>query len=210
MLLSSAYLPPIWYFAKLFACDGKEVQVECWDHYVKQTYRNRCHILAADGMMPLTVPVDKGEAAKCWMKDVRISDHGNWRRQHWNALETAYAGTPFFLYYEDDFRPFYEQRFDFLYDFNLQLTELCCNLIDIHPRLIPTEEYRPEGEGDDFRDMIHPKHDFAVDACFTPAPYWQVFGDRFGFTPNLSVVDLLFNMGPESIFVLKNCVDSER
>lgn len=206
MLLSSAYLPPVWYFAKLFACDGKEVQVECWDHYVKQTYRNRCHIMAADGMMSLTVPVDKGAEAKCCVKDVRISDHGNWRHQHWNALETAYAGTPFFLYYEDDFRPFYERRFEFLYDFNLQLTELCCDLIDIHPRLLSTAEYSMGERDDDFRDVIHPKHDIAVDASFTPAPYWQVFGDRFGFTPNLSVVDLLFNMGPESILVLQKSV----
>lgn len=206
MLLSSAYLPPVWYFAKLFACDGKEVQVECWDHYVKQTYRNRCHIMGADGMQTLTVPVDKGEEAKCRMRDVRISGHGNWRHQHWHALETAYAGTPFFLYYEDEFRPFYERHFDFLFDFNLQLTELCCRLIDIHPILLPTDSFCTAETADDYRDRIHPKHDFTSDDSFTPVPYWQVFGDRFGFQPNLSVADLLFNMGPESLLVLQKSV----
>ena len=207
MLLSSAYLPPVWYFAKLFACDGREVQVEWWDNYVKQTYRNRCHIMGADGMQTLTVPVDKGNEAKCLMKDVRISEHGNWRHQHWNALETAYAGTPFFLYYKDEFRPFYERRFEFLCDFNQQLVELCCRLIDIHPRIVATEQFCSEEDIiDDFRDVIHPKHDYRTDATFFPAPYWQVFGELFGFQPNLSIVDLLFNMGPESFFVLQRCV----
>ena len=221
MLLSSAYLPPVWYFTKLFLCDGREVQIEQWDHYMKQTYRNRCVIGGGDGLLTLTVPTEKSATLKCYMRDVLISDHGNWRRQHWHALEAAYGQTPFFLYYEDDFRPFYEQRFKFLFDFNLQLMELCCKLIDIHPLLKPTETFASppsiprssslsssETEAaSDFRQLIHPKLDLASDASFSPAPYYQVFADRFGFRPNLSIVDLLFNMGPESIFVLQKSVN---
>lgn len=211
MLLSSSYLPPVHYFAKLFAADGEEVQVEQWDHYMKQTYRNRCLIGSGDGVLALTVPTEKADGPKCLMKDVRISDHGDWRRVHWNALTAAYAGTPFFLYYEDVFRPFYEQRFPFLFDFNLRLVELCCRLIDIHPRLVPTTDYRPcePCAADDYRERIHPKHPYTDDPTFRPAPYWQVFADRWGFRSNLSIVDLLFNMGPESLFVLQQCQKNE-
>ncbi|MBO7498438.1 MAG: WbqC family protein [Bacteroidaceae bacterium] len=216
MLLSSAYLPPVWYFTKLFLCDGKEVQIEQWDHYMKQTYRNRCVIGGADGLLTLTVPTEKADSPKSYMRDVRISEHGNWRHQHWNALEAAYGQTPFFLYYEDDFRPFYERRFEFLFDFNLQLTTLCCRLIDIRPVLCPTEEYsasnhpapafRPQSSPSDFRELIHPRHDPTCDPTFRPAPYYQVFAGRFGFRPNLSIVDLLFNMGPESLLILQQSI----
>ncbi|MBR3021417.1 MAG: WbqC family protein [Bacteroidaceae bacterium] len=216
MLLSLAYLPPVWYFTKLLLCDGQEVRIEQWDHYVKQTYRNRCVIGSGDGLQALTIPTEKAATPKCYMRDVRISDHGNWRHQHWNALEAAYGQTPFFLYYEDDFRPFYERRFEFLFDFNLQLMALCCQLIDIHPVLRPTESWcdslaSREGESgggviSDFRDVISPKRDYAVDPTFCPAPYYQVFAPRFGFRPNLSIVDLLFNMGPESLLVLQKSV----
>ena len=213
MLLSSAYLPPVWYFTKLYLCDGKEVQLEQWDHYVKQTYRNRCVIGTGDGLQALTVPTEKADSPKSYMRDVRISSHGNWRHQHWNALEAAYGQTPFFLYYADDFRPFYERPFTFLFDFNLQLTALCCQLIDIHPVLRPTEAYSPTrcssspsglpSSKADYRELIHPKHDPSSDPTFCPVPYYQVFAGRFGFRPNLSIVDLLFNMGPESLLVLQ-------
>jgi hypothetical protein len=215
MLLSSAYLPPVWYFTKLLLCEGKEVQVEQWDHYVKQTYRNRCVIGNADGLLALTVPTEKAATPKCYMRDVRISEHGNWRHQHWNALEAAYGQTPFFLYYEDDIRPFYEQRFKFLFDFNLQLTALCCQLIDIHPVLRPTEDFTSPllegvGETSDFRSLIHLKQDPACDPSFHPVPYYQVFANRFGFRPNLSIVDLLFNMGPESLLVLHDSISTHQ
>ena len=202
MLLSSAYLPPVWYVAKLAACEGQEVCIEQYDHYLKQTYRNRCCIVGPTGVQSLTVPTEKGTELKTLMRDVRISEHGNWRHLHWNALVSSYASTPFFLYYADDFRPFYERRFEFLFDFNLQLLELVCRLIDIHPLLKPTESFSPEGVEDDFRELIHPKHDYQLDSTFHPAPYYQVFRERTGFIPNLSIVDLLFNMGPESLLVL--------
>ena len=205
MLLSSAYLPPVQWFAHLkSAGEGAEVWVEQCESYTKQTWRNRCLIATADGVQALTVPVVSAEGHQL-MRDVRISDHGQWRHLHWNALEAAYRHTPFFDYYEDDFRPFYEQPYEFLFDFNMRLTELVCRLIDLHPALRPTEEYVPEGQAgpEDYRALISPKQDWhTADPAFQPRPYYQVFAARHGFQPNLSVVDLLFNMGPESLLVL--------
>lgn len=204
MLLSSAYLPPVWYFSKLALCDGREVRIEQYDHYLKQTYRNRCNIVGSLGVQSLTIPVEKGNETKTLMRDVRVSEHGNWRHLHWNALSSAYSGTPFFLYYEDYFRKFYEHPVRFLFDFNLQLTELLCRLAGIQPVLKPTDSFQPvrSPEEGDFREVIHPKRDYSIDASFRSVPYYQVFGNKHGFVPNLSMVDLLFNMGPESILVL--------
>lgn len=203
--LSSAYLAPVQYYAKLYACD--RAFIERYDHYMKQTYRNRCIIAAADGPLVLSVPTEKPESPKCLMKDMRISDHGHWRHLHWNALESAYRNSPFYEYYADDFRPFYDRRFSFLYDFNEALRETVCRLIDMHPGVEPTTDYRRElrtGE-EDFRERIHPKQDWRKDATFIPQPYYQVFRERHGFLPNLSIVDLLFNMGPESLLILRDC-----
>lgn len=204
VLLSSAYLAPIHYYCKLLQCAGGTAYVEACDNYAKQTYRNRCVILDANGSLALTIPTEKTETDKCLMRDIRISDHGNWRHRHWNALEAAYRHTPFFLYYEDDFRPFYERKMEFLYDFNMELARLVCGLIGIDVTLCPTEEYGAAPAGCDMRESIHPKRPWQDDATFAPKEYYQVFRERHGFVPNMSIVDLLFNMGPESILVLRD------
>ena len=203
ILLSSAYLAPVQYYTKLLGNAGGVAYVEAFENYAKQTYRNRCIIADANGPLALTIPTEKTGEGKCLMRDIRISNHGNWRHQHWNALEAAYRHTPFFQYYEDDFRPFYEKEIPFLYDFNMQLTELVCSLIGIDASLVSTEQYvnSPDGMAD-FRTSISPKAPWQEDSNFTPAPYYQVFKEKHGFLPNLSIVDLLFNMGPESIITL--------
>ena len=206
ILLSSAYLPPVQYFAHLQSAE--QVWIEQYDHYQKQTYRNRCVIAAPDGPLSLTVPIEKPNTQKAFMRDIRISDHGNWRHLHWNAIESAYNHTPFFEYYKDDFRPFYEKKFDFLVDYNEQLCQLVCQLIDIDTSFQRTESYvaEPSNTIIDLRDAIHPKKEVMDDASFVVIPYYQVFQERLGFLPNLSIIDLLFNMGPEAILVLQKSI----
>ena len=172
---------------------------------MKQTYRNRCLIASAQGVQALTVPVIHDGTAD--IRDVRISDHGNWRHLHWNALCSAYGDSPFFEFYADDLAPFFERRWTFLLDFNEEIMATMCRLLDIHPHITPTEVYwsaeMVEGEGntDDFREVIRPKHPLP-DADFLPKRYYQVFEQKQGFLPNLSILDLLMNEGNESIFYL--------
>lgn len=201
--LSSAYLAPVEYYTKLATYD--KIYVEQHDHYMKQTYRNRCTIAAPDGELPLSIPTVKPDTPKCPMKDIRISDHGNWRHLHWNAIESAYNSTPFFEYYKDDFRPFYEKKYEFLIDFNEELCRMICELIGLHPNMERTEAYKTNFTSDetDFRERIHPKKNFHIeDPEFVAKPYYQVFEQKLGFIPNLSIIDLLFNMGPESLLLL--------
>lgn len=201
--LSTAYLPPIEYFSWLMKAD--EALIEQYEHYQKQTYRNRCTIVGPEGKLDLTVPVVKPDRKDAPIRDIRISDHGNWRHLHWNALSSAYNHTPYFEYFRDDFQPFYERKWEFLVDYNEELLTLICQLINVSPVFSRTQGYKHvlSSEYVDLRDVICPKTDYrVVDSAFVVKPYYQVFADRNGFFENVSVVDLLFNMGPESVFYL--------
>ncbi len=200
-LLSSTYFGPVQWYQKLNRYDT--CLIEQHDHFVKQTYRNRCVIAATNGLQTLSIPVEKFEGAKCEMRDVRISDHANWRHQHWYALQSAYGESPFFEYYEDDIRPFFERKWVFLYDFNWEITLKMCELIDIMPCMRRTDSYELEPSEDviDFRETIRPKHPGRDDE-FSPRTYYQVYQQKYGFQPNLSVLDLLFNQGNESVLFL--------
>jgi len=197
-LLQTTYFGPIQWYQKLNRYE--QCLIEQYDSYQKQTYRNRCVIATANGTQALTVPVSSDSPADK-VKDIRISDHNQWRRIHWNALQSAYSESPFFDYYADDIRPFYEQRYDYLVDFNEAIRQKICELIDIHPQVTYTEQWTHAPQGADFRGVINAKHP-QPDSEFEPQPYWQVFQHKHGFQPNLSILDLLFCMGPESIFYL--------
>ena len=207
-LLQTTYFGPVQWYQKLNRYD--RCIIEQYDSYQKQTYRNRCVIATANGTQALTVPVENEKNEKCLVRDIRISDHNQWRRVHWNALQSAYSESPFFEYYADDIRPFFEQKYEFLVDFNENIRETVCRLIDIHPQVeyssCWTKGEAPDLIDDlsgmaDFRDVISAKHPQA-DPTFTAKSYWQVFQHKHGFLPNLSILDLLFNMGPESVFYL--------
>ena len=288
-LLSTTYFGPVQWYQKL---NRHRCIIEQHDNFVKQTYRNRCVIASANGPQTLTVPIERYDGMKCAMRDIRISDHGNWRHLHWQALVSAYGETPFFEYYADDIRPFFEEhRWKYLLDFNLDITHTLCSLLDVRPDLTLSDHYidadeticsgggldgaaaglseafecfggakgldgaaESFGEADkglngaaeslgganglgeaaesfggavkglggansldgaaeslgsssasslfvDYRDAIRPKHPLP-DAEFEARPYYQVRAQRHGFLPNLSVLDLLFNEGPEGIFWL--------
>ncbi len=201
-VLSITYLGPVQWYQKLHRTE--QVLIEGHEHFTKQTYRNRCHIATDHGLQALTVPVVHD--ASQGIRDIRISDHGNWQHLHWQALQSAYGESPFFEYYMDDLRPFYEKRWDYLYDFDMALTEVLCALVDIRPkigqtpRFLTTEEWTDRNVTD-LRNAIRPKNPPA-DPDFCPKPYYQVYGQQWGFMENLSIADLLFNEGNESILYL--------
>lgn len=199
-LLSTTYFGPVQWYQKL--CRYDAVSIEQYESFQKQTYRNRCIIATTQGPQALTVPVER--SAKC-IRDIRISDHGDWRRQHWHALVSAYGDSPFFEYYQDDLHPFFDRRWTFLIDFNEDIRRVLCQLLDVHPIVSLTTAFQSpaaiSAECADLREAIRPKNPLP-DADFQPRPYYQVFQQKHGFLPNLSILDLLFNMGPESIFWL--------
>ena len=208
-LLQTTYFGPVQWYQKLNRYD--HCVIEQHDTYQKQTYRNRCVIATANGLQALTVPVEVSSNRE-EVKDVRISDHNNWRKVHWHALQSAYSESPFFDYYVDDIRPFFEKKYAFLIDFNEAIRQKICELVDIHPSVEYSSRFQVSSNSEttssitgsrfqDFREVIHAKHP-QEDAEFEARPYWQVFQHRYGFQPNLSILDLLFCMGPESVFYL--------
>lgn len=202
-LLSSTYFGPIQWYQKLNRYD--ECLIERHESFIKQTYRNRMLIPTTNGPLALTIPTNHDISLS--MKDIRISDHANWRHVHWNALLSAYGESPFFEYYQDDIRPFYEKKYEFLFDFNMETTAKMIELLDIHPKISITEAYiqsielKEENEIKDFRDAIRPKKPLP-DPEFESKLYYQVYGQKYGFQPNMSILDLLFNEGNEAIFFL--------
>jgi len=190
MVLPCAYLPPISWFACLMT--GEPIFMEQYENYQKQTIRNRCTIDSPNGPLNLSIPVDKSTfvGGKCLMKDVRISAHSDWQHQHWYALETSYYNSPFFEYLQDDFRPLYEKKWDFLMDFNEALIQKCCEMLDIQPNISRTNSY------------VGVSHLSLLTSHLTPHTYYQVFQQKHGFLPDLSIIDLIFNMGKESLLFL--------
>jgi len=227
VLLSTTYFGPVQWYQKLYRHD--RVLIEAHEPFKKQTYRNRCYIATAQGLQALTVPVVHAPAVTASggfpagmsscpsspdISTVLISDHGNWQHQHWQAITSAYGDSPFLEYYEDDLRPFFFEtdRWPRLIDFNEAIRQKMCELLDIQPHVALTTAYAAPSSPvccdgiatpADCRDTIRPKQPLPDDT-FTPRPYYQVFSHRHGFMPNLSILDLLLNMGPESIFYLRS------
>ena len=201
--MSTAYLAPLHYYARMMS--ARKVYIEQHENYLKQSYRTRCQIMSANGVIPLSIPVDKGDLLKCPIREVKISSHANWQILHWRSLTAAYNSSPFFEYYADDLVPFFEKKWEFLFDFNTELQQKVLSLIDIEVNVSFTETYQDNYAqfGLDFREKIHPKKlPETVDNEYVNVPYYQVFDSKFGFVPNMSILDLLFNMGTESSYVL--------
>lgn len=201
VLLGSTYLGPIQYYQKII--NSEQVTVEQYDNYTKQSFRNRCDILSANGKISLTIPVVKGREHKKWMKDIEIAYHQHWQDNHWKALITAYKNSPYFEYYMDDLLPFYTQKWKYLLDYNEELQHVILANIENETIIQRSKDFGEPPCELDYRDVIHPKKDLLIaDPACTIKTYRQMFDGKYGFTPNLSIVDLLFNKGPESIFFL--------
>ena len=198
LLLTTAYLAPVSYYSEMYK--NSDIMFEKCENYIKQSYRNRCCIATANGAMNLTIPIENGNKDKTLISDIKISYSTAWQQQHWRAIEAAYRSSAFFEYYKDDFIRFYEKQWTFLWDFNFEIQEKVLKLLDIEKNISFTKTYEHQTTENilDFRDSIHPKKPKNLDA----KQYYQVFDSKFGFIADLSIIDLLFNMGNESVLYI--------
>ena len=212
LLLSTAYAPPLSYFVQLYEYDTSgRIALEGCEHFIKQSYRNRCCILGPNGVQSLTIPVELSQLTKTPIREVRISEHGAWRHLHAQALRTAYGASPFFEYYADELLTFYERRYTYLWDFNAELLQTLLSLLQLDVAWCATEDFIPPPSADappglcDLRYSLSPKSVEAIPGVQL-RPYYQLHLARRGFVEDLSIFDLLFEMGPESLLVLRDSV----
>jgi hypothetical protein len=208
-LLSSAYLGPVQYYTKIVSYP--RICIERFETYHKQSYRNRCIIRAANGLLVLSIPVLDGPRAKAPMGELQQSYDHNWQQIHWRSIVSAYKNSPFFDYYADDLAPFYhEKKWKYLIDFNSGIQDVVLEAINLKTEIKFTDQYVKAGDTSegtaDFRYSIHPKSQRqGIDNEFQAVPYHQVFNEQYEFTPNLSILDLLFNEGPQTLSMLRSC-----
>lgn len=196
ILLSTAYFPPADYIALILEAD--EILIEREENYLKQTYRNRCNILAANGPLTLSVPVLTGSLPKTGIRDVKIDHSKRWQQVHHRALISAYRSAAYFEYFFDSVEKIILAKNDFLLDLNMASLEVMLKLIKIEKKISYTTEYEhDENNPYDYRYSISPKikpGNFST----TPKKYFQVFSNKYSFVPRLSFLDMLFNLGPEA------------
>ncbi|MGQ7856020.1 WbqC family protein [Pedobacter sp. WC2501] len=194
-ILPLFYLPPVGYFSLLQKL-GEDFLIEKHEHLAKQTYRNRASIYSPNGKLDITVPVVKGAKTHTKMKDVRISYDFNWQRLHWLSLESCYRSSAYFEFYEDELSRFYTNKFEFLFDYNFELLEWLNKKLKLNKSFGVTGEYFDDIKPElDFRSAMNPKKQEDI---VNNKSYYQVFEDKHQFLPNLSIVDLLFNQGPQA------------
>ncbi|MEO8762326.1 MAG: WbqC family protein [Bacteroidia bacterium] len=192
VVLSTAYLPPIQYFQKINQFDF--FYIEKHEHYVKQSYRNRCNVFGANGVLSLSIPVIHLHDKEI-ITDKKISYSENWQQQHWRTIESAYRNSPYFIYYADTLKPFYEKKHTFLFDYNVELLQFILNSFKMKVEMKFTETFEKTNSLEDFRNTINPKNKAEATEF---KPYSQLFSNKHNFQPNLSAIDLLFNAGPHS------------
>jgi hypothetical protein len=191
VLLSTAYLPNLHYLSQVINYDT--IVIEKCENFVKQTYRNRCDIVTANGKLSLSIPLLK-QADKELISDKKISYTEDWQKQHWRTIVSAYKNSPYFEFFEDEFKPFYENQFEFLFDYNTQLLQTVLNILRIKKQIEFTRSFD-----------LNPTQvtDLRILSQIEKTPintnsYYQVFADKLGFTPNVSCLDALFNVGLET------------
>lgn len=199
MLLHPTYFPNIAHFITM--AKANTIRFEFCDNYTKQTYRNRMYVYGANGKILLNIPVNYSQHNRQLYKDVQIANATNWQSLHWKTLESAYRTSPFFEFYEDDLRPLFESSQKFLLDFNLQCLEVVFNCLQLPLDYQRTNTFEKTISGAlDYRFLVNSKKERAQSF----EVYNQVFADKHGFLSNLSILDLLFNEGPNTVLYLKN------
>lgn len=196
-LFPCLYLPPVAAVSEILSAPNDQLLIEKFEHFPKQTYRNRAVIHSPNGKLDLIIPVVKGSKVHTVIKDVRISYESNWQRLHWMSIQTSYRRSAYFEFYEDAFLPFFEKKYEFLFDYDVTLLSLILKLLRINKTISYTNVYEKNYTGGlDLRESIHPKKEYPA---FNVKSYFQVFEPKNGFIANLSIIDLLFNQGPNSL-----------
>lgn len=207
LLLSTAYFPPAEWFS--LVVHNRRVVIEKHENYHRQTYRNRCIILGANGPLPLIVPVQKGSFHKTAITDLRTDDSKRWRELHLRGITSAYAAAPFFEYYYDMIRDVITTHYSFLIDLNNAAISAVCEAIGIDAEIRYSDSFVPEGQWEkDYRYCINPKKPGIIKG-YSDIQYVQVFGERFGFTPRLSIIDILLNNGPGTLALLQRSLAAD-
>ena len=193
-VLPTAYLAPISYYAILL--QQPNCSIELNEHFVKQSIRNRCEIYGANGKLRLTIPKERKGSSKTIISEIKISYKQNWQKEHWNAIVSTYNSSPFFEYYKDELQAIFEEKEAYLVDFNSKLQKVILSILQEEIEVKTTTEYLHKGNFSDLRN-----HNWELE---TQAKYDQVFMEKHGFIPNLSILDLVFNLGPQSSEYLLN------
>ncbi len=199
ILLETQLFPPIHYVSKLI--QHPSVILEKNEHFQKGSYRNRCTIATAQGVQTLSMPLKKGKNQHQIITDVQISYDTDWQRAFWRTLQTAYGNAPFWEHYAPVIEPFFLKKYTFLFDYNLDILQTIIKILKLNKSITFsfTDTYLPDfTEGVDFRNVCTPKN---VNSTYKR--YAQVFEDRNGFIPHLSILDLIFCSGNQSLEILK-------
>ena len=195
ILLSTAYLPPIDYIKSILSSDG--IVIEAHENYQKRTYRNRAVIQAANGPLTLSIPVNKQLGNHTPIDKITIEYLSNWQHDHWQAIQSAYNKSPYFEYYSYLIEPFYKQRWSTLFEYNTELLKIILKILSIDKPIFFSENYQVKpAEIADFRDLSE-KHKTGK-TIIPILPYPQVFDYKHPFEGKISILDTLFNLGPDT------------
>jgi hypothetical protein len=201
ILIDLHYLPSLEYFCALYSCD--KILLEKHEHFIKQSFRNRCYINTSQGTQMLIVPVTE-KHGKVSVEEIKIDHRQKWQNNHWRSIESAYRKAPFFEFYSDDLKDIIYQEHEYLFHLNYDLLSFCLKCMGVRPSISETVIFEKEviAPYSDLRSVITPKKAYSDRSYYSPAPYQQVFGNTF--VANLSFIDLLFCEGPRSIDVIRS------
>ena len=192
-LLPISYLGPVAYYSAIL--QSEEIFIETKEHFIKQSFRNRCTIMGSNGSQTLTIPKERKSSDKTLISDISISNKDSWQKSHWQSIVSAYNSSPFFEYYKDELLPFYNRKHNTLFDFNLKITKTILELMQVEKKLNLTSKFQKECNDLDLRSSKF--------ILKNQEKYQQVFCEKYSFIPNLSILDVLFNLGPETTSYLE-------